>query len=358
MRKMIILIIVFIGGCLPIFSEIEKCNNKLDQVTPLSQNPGRVIKLKKVMTISDEQGGFFFRMPQDMKIGSDGSIYLKDYYQLLRFNSRGKLLNNYHKEGQGPGEFSFMYSYILSGDTIVVFSSMPNKIIWFDKKGPLVKETRMKEFAFGNLLLSKANKFYFYASGLPLVKGKPKFVDVDYTIFEFSQDGFHHQKLISFPVIEYAMSEGQMRNSYVISEFKARVYRDKYLLITHTPNYLVKIFDIEKKQVVRSFSRRYQRQPWSDKRWEGDAKAPKVEYDNDIQDIFLLENKVWVITSTLQPGKGRLIDIFDYEGNYLDNYYLDLKGNILSVNADCVYVLESTKTDHLIIHKYRLKNKS
>ena len=355
-KRTILIIFLFITGF-----HLYCQQTKLDQINPVSKKPGKIIKLKEMMRITDEQGGFFFRYPYGMSISDEGEIFLMDYNQLLRFDKNGKLLNNYYKQGQGPGEMVSMRNYVLSGEFIIVFNVRPHKILWFKKKGPLVKEFRIYKNLFSGMLLSyRNNNYYIVNYGLPIVKGESGFADDMHKIVEISDNGQILKTLVSFPVKKFvAMFKGG-RASKGIGRFISRVYQNRYLVLSHTPEYQIKIYDLEKKCLVNVFSRKYKRikpKGYSDddimlsgRRYN----ELKLKYVEDIKDLFVLEDKLWVVTST-ENKKGTLVDVFDYNGNYLDNFYLKLKGSIMAVWKDYIFVREKNKYGAAEIVKYFVK---
>ncbi|MCK4762021.1 MAG: 6-bladed beta-propeller [Candidatus Aminicenantes bacterium] len=347
-----ILIAIILGFSLMLLQAQE---TKLDQTEPLNKKAGRVVKLKKVMTITDKQGGFYFRMPGKLSVSSDGSIFFMDMSQLLRFDKKGKLLNNYRKTGQGPGEFGMMASYVLNGETLIVLSKMPNKIIWFALDGRLIKEFRIKKFSFGKLLLFRDSKYYFFKHGIPFVKGKMKIIDVPYSIREFSDGDMAYKNLITFPVKKYVMSRGDERRSYSVGKFVAKVYKNRYLIVSHTPEYLIKIYDVAENRIIRVFSRKYSRVKSKKKKKTTDNLRPKLKYQNDIRDILSFQDKVWAITSTEDPKKGTLVDVFDHEGSYIDNFYIKFKGKVLGCDERGIFMMEENRKSDFIIVKYKVK---
>ena len=103
---------------------------------PLSKNAGRVLKLKEVLRITDESGGYYFKgmYPRELKVAHDGSIFFRDEEQILKFSPVGEFIKNFFKKGQGPGEISgWNYPFALCNDEIYVYDSIPRKIIHFDK---------------------------------------------------------------------------------------------------------------------------------------------------------------------------------------------------------------------------------
>jgi len=62
---------------------------------PASKNPGRVLKMQRVWQISDVDGSFYFKYPHGMKISSDGSMFIADQEELLKFSADGRFLGNF-----------------------------------------------------------------------------------------------------------------------------------------------------------------------------------------------------------------------------------------------------------------------
>lgn len=352
-------IILFL--CLLIIGSVQSQDFNLDQTKPLSDNPGRLIKLSETMRISDSQGGFFFRYPQIMNIDINGDIFLMDFNQLLRFNQKGKMLHNYHREGQGPGELIQMKNYILYEDFIILCGNRPNKIIWFEKNGTLKKEFRIYKNFFSLKLISyRNNKYYFINSFIPNIKTNKALVDAPKSIIEISGDGNDVRYLTSFPVKTFVVKYDGGRSSQGICIFISSVHEDRYLVLCHTPEYLIKIYDFEKNQILKTFSRKYERvkedKPDDSSIVVGMKKIEefKKKYAQDIKDIFAVKDKIWIVTST-ENNKGTLIDIFDYLGNYLDNFYLKLKGKILAIHDNHIFCRERDENENAIIVKYRLE---
>jgi len=97
---------------------------------PLSENAGRVLQLTEEMRITDTQGDFYFKSPDNIKTAPDGSIFVLDEEQFLKFDKKGKFIKNLFKKGQGPGEFERIGNYLFSDNEIVVLQGRPNKTIW------------------------------------------------------------------------------------------------------------------------------------------------------------------------------------------------------------------------------------
>ncbi len=331
--------------------------SKLNQTKPLSKKAGRVLELKKVMRIGDEQGGFYFRYPSKLSIAADGSIYIMDMNQLLKFDQQGRFLKNFCKLGQGPGEVNYLNSFLVHNNSVILSGIMPQKIIWFDHDGNVLKELRIQQNMMwaADLIGYWGNRYYFVYSAGVLVKSEPYFADVDQIIVELSDDGSSLKNLITLPRKQYVMPLGEGgRKNFYIAELITEIYQNRYIIINHTTEYLIKIYDTGEKRLSHVFSRVYQKVNFKGTRWGKDKDAPKLKYEKDIKNIFAQQSGIWVVTSKEDDKKGALIDVFDYTGSYLDSFYLKTKGNILKIQKNNVFVRETDKDDNNYIVKYRI----
>ncbi len=89
---------------------IENPNN------PLNSKAGRVIQLKKVMQITDEEGNFFLEGPIDIKVSNTGFVFIQENKKLLMFSPEGKYIKNFYRNGEGPGELNQLLTDFLLVD--------------------------------------------------------------------------------------------------------------------------------------------------------------------------------------------------------------------------------------------------
>ena len=85
-------------------------------------------------------------------------------------------------------------------------------------------------------------------------------------------------------------------------------------------------FNIEENKVGKIFNRKYKRIPYppelNPKPRAGAITSPPREYYYDIANFLIYKDRLWVLTSTLDKNNNRLVDVFDMEGSYVDNFYL------------------------------------
>ncbi len=327
---------------------------------PMSKNAGRMLKLEEVFRITDESGDFYFSSPQNLKVDSEGNLFIIDESQILKFSVDGKYLKNLFKKGQGPGEIStrspWGLSYFLSKDDIFLYDRDGSKIIHMDSDGNLIEEVKL-EVSFLSELYGPANEGFIFVDEAPTPMGKSGFHDVDMSIIWISRDGSSSRKVMVFPK-ELYVDKNFARDwapFYVLLETDAQK-----LFVCHTCEYNIVLADLGKGQVIKKFNRKYNRIKYkmteSQKQFYERLKInpPERKYKNDILGLFLNEDNLWIRTSTQDEKKGILIDVFNKEGKYIDNFYLNLKGELMAVQGDFIFVNEKDEDENIQIVKYKM----
>jgi len=300
---------------------------------PSSENAGRIVELVELMRIDDVGGDFYFKYPRNPKVSPDGSLFVQDHEQLLQFDQNGAFVHNYFKKGQGPGEMQEIADYFFADNGLIVHDRRLQKILWFDFEGKLIEEFKIHELpVFARLHLFQNSTYYFIGNNIPSTEGKPELIEVPYDLIAASEEGKRIEQVISFPVESFAISGGGSGAMASIAELVSAPFKGN-LCVCHTQDYLLKILDLESGKIVRSFRRKYKRvKVPKDRRVGGTIgaggktySAPR-EYYNDISRLFSCEDLLWVITSTVEKGKGVVVDVFDFDGRYVDNFYLKIPG--------------------------------
>ena len=131
-------------------------------------------------------------------------------------------------------------------------------------------------------------------------------------------------------------------------------------------DYLVKFVDIETGDIIRQFRRVYDRirtKTSGKATITGGERPPAPEYWADIQALYVVGDKFWVQTSTVDPKNGFLFDIFNREGHYIDRFYLkwadkdvdpNRVGQRFTFAGGFVYFADKTADDLVVIKKCRL----
>ena len=340
---------------------------------PLSQKAGRVVELKEIMRITDEgQEDYYFQWTTEPKIAPNGSIFVKARDQFLQFDRKGKFIRNLFKKGQGPKEMLFMGDYSLQEDRFIVFCDTPSKIMWFDYNGKVTKELSLKEST--RWLKYQAyygDQYYFIETEPPLPEKKESIIEVKHTVSSMpanDQTRSSHMGLTTRWYIVLGEKGGRVR--WEISSVISFPSLERYLFISHTSEYMVRIFDMKTNKMLIQFNRDYPRVKEAKKDRVGGAfidgktvQKPAQKYKNDIIALHTMGDKLWVVTSTQDKKKGRLIDVFDLNGRFVDMFYLKfpegassntLTNRNTTISNNYLYVVERNDDDLVSIVKYKI----
>ena len=149
----------------------------------------------------------------------------------------------------------------------------------------------------------------------------------------------------------------------------------RFLFLSHTEDYLIKLYDCLEGKVLHAFRRKYARVKTPPLK-SGDQvslviinnktiQKPRTKYINDIEWLAVNGDRLWVMTSSSDKSKGRMFDIFDFEGRYLDSFFIQLPGSLsatrfnhpsLAVSGNDLYTIEQDEDGFSQICKYRMED--
>jgi hypothetical protein len=343
---------------------------------PKAPEAGRVIVPKEVLTIEDTGDQFFFKYPRNLKIGPDGSIVVTDSEQVIHFDKNGRFLRNYFKKGQGPGEMtqSDQYDFPEVGG-LVIHSYAPPKMMWFDGAGKLGQEiTLAPKYQRVSLLGRAETKWIFETFEFPRQEGAAKYVELPHQLVLWDERTNEWTPLSSFNATVFAASSGGGGGFFDIANFQGVNFGPGLMAVSHTQEYLIKIFQPSSNSVVREFRRAYKRtaplplkvgQKPPQINLNGKIyEPPERKYANDISALQAFKNRIWAVTSTFDKDKGILVDEYDGDGIYRDAFYLKMSEAALTairssrtsvLTGDAIFTIERTEEGTYVIKKYALK---
>jgi hypothetical protein len=327
---------------------------------PLSKNAGRVLNLQEVFRITDESGDFYFTSPRNLKVDSNDNFFIIDENQFLKFSADGKYLKNLFIKGQGPGEIATRHhsglSYFILKDDIFLYDRDGSKIIRMDSEGNLIEEIRLKMTRLSRMY-GLTDEGFIFMDESPANVGPTGFKDVDMSIILVSKDGGTSRTIMIFPKKVYSGRNFGMD----WAPFYGLLGSDaQKLFVCHTCEYNIALADLNIGELIRRFNRKYSRVkyviPEGLKKIyaKSTIKRPERKYENDILGLFFHNDQLWVKTSTKNEKKGVLIDVFNKEGKYIDNFYLNLKGELMAVHGDFIFMSEKDEDENIQIVKYKM----
>jgi hypothetical protein len=326
---------------------IDGVETIVNPAKPMHKDPGRVLKVRGKLRIRDTGNRFYFKGPERPDIGPDGSIYVREFGQLLRFSPDGSFLGSLINPGQGPGEIEMPLDCLIEGDGIRVMDGGRLKVVHMTPDGRFLDELKLDR-EYGTLT---RNWFVGLQSFLPqrrgvLADGPHNFICASrpdgaiQKTFPFSGRSFHGQGFHFF---------------WDTPRWVADAGRD-LLFISISREYGIKVLDLNLGRVVRSFSRVYPRVPYvvEAKIQAAFAKAgaPRPDFLDDVLDLFLSGAALWVRTSTVDAKKGQLFDVFSAEGDFLDSFFVRVRGKIIGVRGDTIFASEEAEDGTLAVVLY------
>ena len=330
---------------------------------PLNKKAGRVLKLKEELRITDKNGDFYFRAPDNLKIASDGSIFIADSYgnNFLKFSSDGKFLKNLYRRGEGPGEIQDYFDFALSKEKIYVYDYVKRKLIEMTDKGDLVAETRFEKEPFNDLFGFFGDRLVFLnrISAPHEDRTTSRLYDDQYVIILLSTDGETRRESHVFPNQRFYVASSLGGGAMPWSPFDAVLDQDSgYLYVSCNREYMIHVLDLNENRVIRSFNRKYKRVDYEmlerEEEFVKKYNAPRKKYKVDIERLFLNRGLLWVVTSTKDANKSLPIDVFDEKGKYVDNFFIDVKGGLIAVHNGSVFVVDTDENENYVIIKYRI----
>jgi hypothetical protein len=334
---------------------------------PPAPDAGRRVPLREIARITDHAGRFFFAQPFAMFAGEDGSVYVQEFKQFLKFDAAGRFVGNLLKRGDGPGELSDnLTDAIVRKDDILFYSSNNLKFIRTDLNGKLLEDRRFAQHLFGNLLGVRGGKYFFLKrefSEPPRISG---IYESARRMVIVTAQGAVTETPDVLRMSEAWILQSRARAVMAISRLSATWVGDRDVYLFNSPDYLIKHLDLETGRIDRSFRRPYDRVTYEVKPTRGFPAETVPRYHNDLCAVLWRGDKLWAVTSTFDPKNGILVDVFSRDGKYLDNFWLPLfrlKRNNpqyyapMAIHGDFLYVLEADEDDVISLAKYEIGEK-
>ncbi|MCJ7487594.1 MAG: 6-bladed beta-propeller [Candidatus Aminicenantes bacterium] len=336
---------------------------------PSSRNAGRVVSLKEEMRIEDTGEGFYFKTPYTIRVSPRGDVFIKDgQEQALQFDPQGRFVRNLFKKGQGPGELTRLLDVWASPDRLYLLG-YPPKILVFNYDGKLVNEFSPRDTGIaGWFIRADAEGIIIRKHGQPDPSAGGGFKDIPDEIVEVSPDGTTAKTIGSFPIRSFIQFDegGKGMSMFSWNQLQAVALDGNILFLNYTPEYFVEAFAKDKGAVVRRFTRPYarvKRTGGGGVSGPGDNTPPPPEFQSDIYALHVVDGKIWVQTTTVVEGKGILVDVFDPEGRYVDNFFIQslMKNDdgkpvnmLLTIAGGFAYFRDKTEDELIVIKKCRL----
>jgi hypothetical protein len=315
---------------------------------PLHKDPGRVLEVREKLRIRDTGDRFYLKWPSSPAIGPDGSIFLMDRDQLLRFSPEGTFLGNLVKLGQGPDEIESLNRYLLEEGTVFAADGRTNKVVQMTLDGRYLGDWRPQDH------FETLTRDWIVGSLVNLPKVTGVLADATYLFYCTSRSDAAIRKSYAFQGRFYRKPPVMMR--WDLLNWVPVAGRD-LLFISLSRDYEIKVLDLAAERVIRSFSRAYPKVPYSPpenmKAVYARGGTPKPDFERDVLELFWPGDRLWVRTSTVDAKKGQLFDVFSGEGDFLDSFFVPVQDKILGVVDDVIFVQETAEDGTISVVLYK-----
>ena len=323
---------------------------------PLAKDAGRILKLTEVWRITDDGGEFFFKYPHNLQIAENGTIFLAEAEQFLKFAPDGKFVRNLYKKGQGPGEIGREFTYFVQGQDLFI-QDMNSQRFWrADLNGVFQEQITLANKDYRGFEGVLPDGFLFLKSVWPPFNERTgKLMEILETVTLVGLDGSERREVAAFrPKAFLGPNSGMGWEPEILELSLDR----KVLYAVHSRDYVIELIDIVSGTRLRTIKRVYPKVAHVEDDWEADFSrrtgAPKKEYESDIDELFAIEDGLWVTTSTNDKAKGRLIDVFDKDGRFVDSFHLGAGRQLMAFREDTVFCQEKAEDETIRIVKYRI----
>ena len=324
---------------------------------PAAKNAGRILQLTEVWRITDDGGEFFFKNPRNLQVADDGSIFLAEDEQFLKFSPDGKFLKNLYKKGQGPGELESDFQYYVYGKDLFILDFHSRRLWRADQGETFQEQVRLENKNYGDFLGVLPEGYLLSRTVMPPPNERTgKLMEILPTVALVDWDGREEKDICTFRPRSFLGHQMGMFWDYSIKTLSPD---GKILFAYHGRDYLIELVDLAAARVVKRFRRQYPKVPYIEKEWEPEFRkkygTPKIEFETDVTRLYPVGEILWVVTSTDDKAKGRLIDIFDKDGRFLDSFYLGAGRTLMAVREDSIFCLEKNEDESLTIAKHRIE---
>ena len=323
---------------------------------PAAKDAGRVLALSEAWRVSDESGEFYFKHPRNLRVADDGPIFLADDAQLLKFSPDGEFLENLYKKGQGPGEIEDFFIYDLYDGQLFIQDLNSLRFWRADLDGVFQEHISLSSKDFRNFSGALPDSFLFVQTTLhPPAEKTGGLMETPETVVSHARDGSYLRDIVTFKR-QMFLAPGVAR----LWDFSTiTLSPDRKLLYAfHGRDYLVEVVDIASGAIVKRFRRLYPKVPYAERGWEPNFRkkygAPKIEFESDIINLHPAGKHLWVETSTIDKTKGKLFDVFDEEGRFIDSFHLGPGRRLLAVLDGHIFCQKNNEDETISIVKYKI----
>jgi hypothetical protein len=330
---------------------------------PEHPEPGRVLKLTEVLRIPGEGEGYYHNGANRLECDRQGNIYFHDFWttsqriHLLKFTADGRFIGDFYRQGEGPGEVQSALDFALGGEHLFIYDYVRDKIIQMTLDGTFVREYKRAGSNLNDVIGKHRDWLVCWDKIYPPERKQTKMYEIKNVIVLAALDGSNQKELYTFINEQFLISPAQGWGMMSWDPFIS-VLGDGKLFVCRTRDYGIEALDLDSGKITSRFTRRYRRVRHVSLKGEIEFQkkfnTPTKKYETDIKDLLFDGSRLWVKTSKIDPDKGILFDVFDTQGQFLDNFFIAINGWVNQVQGDLLYVSERDEEELPYVVIYRI----
>jgi len=146
---------------------------------------------------------------------------------------------------------------IRDSNSVVIHDWRLDKILILDQQGNLKKTVKLRVGGKKEFFMIYNNKYYFFKSEPPDTRGEPQIIEVNTNLVTLSPDGETMEKKYAFPLKYLVMKAGERVYTEPRSGLLICVRDNETFYISNTSEYEIKLFNLEKNEIILKFKRKY-----------------------------------------------------------------------------------------------------
>ena len=332
MRKLylfisVLTIIVFIfSSCSKKEDKVKEIHNSMEG--KWENDVSKRVHLSLDLTLGglEDNETHIFQSPRSIAVNENGDLFILDQREnsIYKFDEKGHFLATIGREGQGPGEFQIPYDIVFKNNTLYVADFGNRRVQCFEEKGKYISDFQVRGNFVKIAVDSKGNIYL------------PYYTD-QFLVHKYSEKG---ELLNSFVDTEIAPMKGDPRLQ--------RAYNSVNFTVDHKDNIYIAYRFQNKIQKYNShgellieFNRELPFKPTPIHMFQTPSGGSGVRGDEIYNDICVGKNDlIYVLLGKHYPGKGKIIDRYNTQGEYLDSFWTEVQCYRIMISSDKLYLLD------------------
>ncbi len=356
---------------------ISLCNISAQSFLPFYQNGSGNLKLDYIVGGDTEDEDYMLVRPSKIEVDSKGNLFVLDSQEscIKKFDSKGKHLVTFGREGKGPGEISKSYQMVIDpNDNIVIYELGNRRFSYFDNNGNYIKSILFSKIVW-NFKIGPNGKNYVEEKERDR-SGKKSGTLIK--ILQYSPDLKNKIVVDSIRIIDYiSISEPARVNVPV--PFSPRLLWEisptGNVVIAYSKDYTIKIFSDEL-ELLKKFQHEgiKIKVTSEDKKLyfddiviatEGQTEKGAPDFIRDATKFpnykpyftnIKIDDEGYILVKVNDPNSDvRHYDVFNSDGEFVNRFKLPVFGYNSLFKAGAVYGIKRSDDEFPFVGRYSLK---